>query len=62
VEGKSTSDVLREVLDRQLGFEVPELTAGERAQKWIGVVNDPSLPRGAAERTELDQWAPDRRG
>lgn len=62
-EGRTTSEVVREVVERSLE---PAPAGGEpslyeRTRQWIGATSDPRIPHGAAAREELEGWEPDRR-
>lgn len=60
--GVSPSELVREVLEREVGVLEGEPSALQLTQRWIGAVRSSTVPAGREARTELDGWRPDRRG
>lgn len=60
--GKTTSAFLRDLLERELGTDASEGSLADRTSAFVGVLDDPRVPRGRDARAALDGWRPDRRG
>ena len=59
--GKSASELVRAMLERELArpSEAPSLL--ELTQRWVGAVRNPRVPAGRDAREALRTWEPDRR-
>ncbi|MCC6665655.1 MAG: ribbon-helix-helix protein, CopG family [Polyangiaceae bacterium] len=60
--GVSPSELVRAVLEREVGAAEGEPTALELTQRWVGAVSSSAVAAGRDARAELDGWHPDRRG
>lgn len=60
--GISPSELVRLLLEREVGVLEGEPSAFDLTQRWVGSVHSRRAPAGAEARTELDGWKPDRRG
>lgn len=59
-EKKSASDVIRELIEAEWSPR-EDVSALSLSRAWVGAIRDSRLPRGAAAREGLEDWAPDRR-
>lgn len=60
--GVTPSELVRALLEREMGTSSEEPTALELTRRWVGAVADASAPRGRDARAALAAWNPDRRG
>jgi hypothetical protein len=60
--GVSPSELVRAVLEREVGVLEGEPTAFDLTKRWVGAIRSPTTPAGRNARDELDGWKPDRRG
>jgi hypothetical protein len=58
---QTTSEVVRELVERQLQPWPAGLSAWDLSREWVGSVHDEALPHGARVREALADWKPDRR-
>ena len=61
-EKKSSSDVVRELLERDLKEDEPAQSAWDLTQRHVGAVKTGPVVGGARVRELLEKWNPDRRG
>jgi hypothetical protein len=60
--GTTPSDLVRKLLDRELGPTEADVPALERTRRWVGAVRSGSVSAGRDARAALAGWNPDRRG
>jgi hypothetical protein len=56
------SQLVREVIEREVGASGGEASAYELTRKWVGSVRNADVPAGRDAREALQRWSPDRRG
>ena len=62
VLGMTPSQLVRTLLEREVGVLPGEPAAFDLTQRWVGAVRSAQTPAGHDARASLDAWSPDRRG
>lgn len=60
--GVTPSQLVREVMEREVGATGGEASAYELTSKWVGSVRSSETRPGRSAREALNDWRPDRRG
>lgn len=60
--GVTPSQLVRDVVAREVGASSEEGTLYDLTAKWVGSVRMPAPPAGRDAREALEAWRPDRRG
>jgi hypothetical protein len=61
-EHVTPSELVRRLLEREVGGGQREPSALELTRRWVGSVRRRDVPAGRDARGALDDWSPDRRG
>jgi hypothetical protein len=59
--GLTTSEALRELVEREVAPEDASVSAWDLSQAWVGAISSRRVPPGARARESLADWVPDRR-
>lgn len=57
----TASDLVRELVDRELAAPDKSISAADLSRAWVGAMTDARLPSGRDARKALQDWSPDRR-
>ena len=60
--GVTPSQLVRDVIENEVGVTGDEASLFELTAKWVGSVRSSVAPAGREAREALDGWQPDRRG
>ena len=60
--GVTPSQLIREVIAREVGEAADEASLFELTEKWVGCVRSSQVAAGRSARESLESWRPDRRG
>lgn len=60
--GVTPSQLVRDVIEREVGVEGGEASLYQLTSEWVGSVNSARAPAGRDAREALHDWHPDRRG
>ncbi len=60
--GMTPSELVRKLIEQDVGVFDEETTAYALTKRWVGAVRSDRVTAGRDARAALDEWNPDRRG
>lgn len=60
--GMTPSELVRKLIEKDVGVVDDETTAYALTKRWVGAVRSDRVTHGRDARAALEEWDPDRRG